>query len=172
MAQSFQHRRKRQRPTRVSLTYDVETGGALEKKELPFVMGVMSDLSGDGIDELDEVEKRKFTEINPDNFDKVLKGMKPKLSYTVANKLEPDSEDKIGIELNFEKFDDFSPEAIVEHVEPLKQLLDKRRDLGDLKAKLAGNRNLTKELQKALDDDDKKAQLKEDIAAAGSEDDG
>lgn len=172
MAQSFQHRRKRQRPTRVSLTYDVETGGALEKKELPFVMGVMSDLSGDGIDELDEVEKRKFTEINPDNFDKVLKGMKPKLSYTVANKLEPDSEDKIGIELNFEKFDDFSPEAIVEQVEPLKQLLDKRRDLGDLKAKLAGNRNLTKELQKALDDDDKKAQLKEDIAAAGSEDDG
>jgi len=172
MAQSFQHRRKRQRPARVNLTYDVETGGAMEKRELPFVMGVMSDLSGDGADQLPEIEKRKFTEITPDNFDKVLKGMKPKLAYTVDNKLEPDSEDKIGIELNFEKFDDFSPERIAEQVEPLKQLLDKRRDLGDLKAKLASNRKLTKELQHALDDDDKKAQLKEDLASSGSEDDG
>lgn len=172
MAESFQHRRKRQRPARVNLTYDVETGGAMEKRELPFVMGVLSDLSGDGADALPEIEKRKFTEVTPDNFDKVLAGMKPKLSYTVDNKLDPDSEDKLGVELEFKKFEDFSPERVAEQVEPLKKLLEKRRDLQDLKAKLAGNRNLTKELQKALGDEEAKAQLKEEIDSAGSDEDG
>ena len=97
MAESFQQRRKRQRPTRVNLVYEVETGGAMVKRELPFIMGVMSDLSGDGADDLPEIADRQFVEIKPDNFDKVLKGMKPRLTYAVDNKLDPDAEDKIGV---------------------------------------------------------------------------
>ena len=171
MAESFQQRRKRQRPARVNITYDVETGGAILKRELPFIMGVMADLSGDGADELPDIADRQFTELTPDNFDKVLRGMKPRLQYAVDNKLEPDSQDKIGIELSFESFADFSPERIAEQVDPLKKLLDKRQDLADLKGKLATNRKLNKALQEALGDDDKKARLKDELEAAGPGDD-
>ncbi|MDX1394531.1 MAG: type VI secretion system contractile sheath small subunit [Gemmatimonadota bacterium] len=172
MAESFQHRRKRQRPTRVNITYDVETGGAMVKKELPFIMGVMSDLSGDGADDLPEIADRQFVEIKPENFDKVLKGMKPRLTYTVDNKLDPDAGDKIGVELNFEAFDDFSPEAVARQVEPLRKLLEKRQDLADLKGKLATNRDLNKAIQAALGDDEKKAQLKDELEAEGGDEDG
>lgn len=170
MAESFQKRRNRQRRTRVNIAYDVHIGDALETKELPFIMGVLSDLSGDGAESLPEIADRKFTEITPDNFDKVLKGMKPSLSFTVDNKLDPDSEDKLGISLEFEKFEDFSPEQIAENVEPLAELLEKRKDLTNLKAKLASNRNLNREIQAALGDDDKRARLKTEIESEGDGD--
>jgi type VI secretion system protein ImpB len=172
MAESFQQRRKRQRPTRVNLVYEVETGGAMVKRELPFIMGVMSDLSGDGADDLPEIADRQFVEIKPDNFDKVLKGMKPRLTYAVDNKLDPDAEDKIGVELKFESFDDFSPERVAQQVDPLRQLLEKRQELSDLKGKLATNRKLNKALQQALGDDDSKAKLKEEIDNLGGDEDG
>lgn len=172
MAESFQQRRKRQRPTRVNLVYEVETGGAMVKRELPFIMGVMSDLSGDGADDLPEVADRQFVEIKPDNFDKVLKGMKPRLTYAVDNKLEPDSEDKIGVELKFESFDDFSPERVAQQVEPLRKLVEKRQDLADLKSKLATNRNLNKAIQKALGDDAAKEQLKSELETTEGGEDG
>lgn len=172
MAESFQQRRKRQRPTRVNLVYEVETGGAMVKRELPFIMGVMADLSGDGADDLPEIADRQFVEIKPDNFDKVLKGMKPKLTYAVDNKLDPDSEEKIGVELKFESFDDFSPERVAQQVGPLKQLLDKRQELSDLKGKLATNRKLNKALQEALGDEDSKSQLKEELESLGGDEDG
>lgn len=172
MAESFQHRRKRQRPTRVNITYDVEIGDAIEKKELPFIMGVMAELSGDGAEDLPDIVDRDFVELTPDNFDKVLKGMSPKLRYSVDNKLEPDSEDKIGVELAFESFDDFSPERVAQQVEPLRKLLEKRRDLADLKSKLATNRKLNKALQEALGDDEKKARLLEELQSSGGDEDG
>ena len=172
MAESFQQRRKRQRPTRVNLVYEVETGGAMVKRELPFIMGVMADLSGDGADDLPEIADRQFVEIKPDNFDKVLKGMKPRLTYAVDNTLDPDSEEKIGVELKFESFDDFSPEKVAQQVEPLKQLLDKRQELSDLKGKLATNRNLNKALQQALGDEDSKSQLKDELESWGGDEDG
>lgn len=170
--ESFQQRRKRQRPARVNITYEVETGGAMVKRELPFIMGVMADLSGDGIDDMPDVADREFVEITPDNFDKVLKGMNPRLQFAVDNKLDPDSEEKIGIELDFESFDDFSPERIAEQVEPLRKLLEKRKDLADLKGKLATNRKLNKMLQAALGDDEKKEMLKDELESAGDDDDG
>jgi type VI secretion system protein ImpB len=142
------------------------------KRELPFIMGVMSDLSGDGADDLPEVADRQFVEIKPDNFDKVLKGMKPRLTYAVDNKLDPDSGDKIGVELKFESFDDFSPEKVAQQVGPLRQLLEKRQELSDLKGKLATNRKLNKALQQALGDDDSKARLKEELANLGGDEDG
>jgi len=172
MAESFQQRRKRQRPTRVNLVYEVETGGAMVKRELPFILGVMADLAGDNAENLPEITQREFVEVKPDNFDKVLKGMAPKLAYSVDNKLEPDSEDKIGVELNFESFEDFSPEKVAEQVEPLKKLLDKRRDLSDLKSKLATNRNLNKAIQAALGDDDSKSRLKTELESTGGDEDG
>lgn len=172
MAESFQQRRKRQRPTRVNLVYEVETGGAMVKRELPFIMGVMSDLSGDGADDLPDIADRQFVEIKPDNFDKVLKGMKPRLTFAVDNKLEPDSEEKIGVELKFESFDDFSPERVAQQVDPLRQLLEKRQELSDLKGKLATNRKLNKAIQQALGDDDSKARLKEEIDKLGGDEDG
>ena len=172
MAESFQMRRKRQRPTRVNLVYEVETGGAMVKRELPFIMGVMADLSGDGADDLPDIVDRDFVEIKPDNFDKVLKGMKPSLTYAVDNKLDPDSEEKIGVELKFESFEDFSPEKVAQQVGPLKQLLEKRQELSDLKGKLATNRKLNKAIQQALGDEDSKSQLKDELANLGGDEDG
>jgi type VI secretion system protein ImpB len=172
MAESFQQRRKRQRPTRVNLVYEVETGGAMVKRELPFIMGVMSDLSGDGAEDLPEIADRQFVEIKPDNFDKVLKGMKPRLTYAVDNKLDPDSGEKIGVELKFESFDDFTPERVAAQVDPLRKLMEKRRDLADLKGKLATNRNLNKAIQAALGDDASKEKLKAELESTEGGEDG
>jgi len=156
----------------VNLVYEVETGGAMVKRELPFIMGVMADLSGDGAEDLPDVADRDFVEIKPDNFDKVLKGMKPRITYAVDNKLDPDSEEKIGVELKFESFDDFSPEKVARQVGPLRQLLEKRQELSDLKGKLATNRKLNKAIQEALGDDASKAQLKGELANLGGDEDG
>lgn len=176
MAKSFQHRRSRQRPTRVNIAYDVETGGAMEKKEIPFVMGVMSDLSGDGVDRLPDVVDRKFTEITADSFDKVLRGMNPRLQFAVDNKLEEDSDEKFAVELEFKEFADFAPDRVARQVEPLRKLLQRREDLVDLKGRLQTNRNfsktLNKSLQGALGDPGQKEQLKKEVEGEGGGDDG
>jgi type VI secretion system protein ImpB len=156
----------------VNLVYEVETGGAMVKRELPFIMGVMSDLSGDGAEDLPDIADRQFVEIKPDNFDKVLKGMKPRLTYAVDNKLDPDSEDKIGVELKFESFEDFTPERVADQVEPLKKLMEKRQDLADLKGKLATNRDLNKAIQAALGDEASKEQLKSELESTEGDEDG
>ena len=175
MAKSFQHRRSRQRPTRVNIAYDVEIGGAMEKKEIPFVMGVLSDLSGDGADDLPDVADRKFTEITADTFDKVLRGMSPRLEFAVDNKLEEDSEEKFGVELEFEEFSDFSPERVARQVDPLRKLLERREDLLDLKGRLQTNRKFSKgfnkTLQEALEDPDQKEQLQSEVEEEGGDDD-
>lgn len=176
MAKSFQHRRIRQRPTRVNIAYDVEIGGAMEKKEIPFVMGVMSDLSGDGADNLPDFADRKFTEITADNFDKVLRGMNPRLQFAVDNKLEEDAEDKFAVELEFKEFADFSPERVAKQVDPLRKLLERREDLVDLKGRLQTNRKFSKgfnrSLQDALGDPDQKEQLKGEVEPEGDDDNG
>lgn len=168
MAESFQKRRNRQRPTRVNIAYDVHTGDAIVEKELPFIMGVLADLSGDGADELDELDKRKFVEIGPENFDKVLKSSKAKLAFTVDDQLSGEENSKLGVELKFEEFEDFSPERIAEQVPAMASLLEKRRQLSDLRGKLASNRKLDKKLQatlaKAVEDEDTKAKLGAEVA--------
>ena len=176
MAKSFQHRRIRQRPSRVNIAYDVETGGAMEKKEIPFVMGVLSDLSGDGSENLPEVADRKFTEISADTFDKVLKGMNPRLQFAVENKLEEGSDEKFAVDLNFKEFADFSPERVARQVEPLRKLLDRREDLLDLKGRLQTNRKFSKgfnqTLQEALGDPERKKKLEAEVEGEGGDDDG
>jgi len=131
----------RVRPPRVHITYDVEVGDAIEMKEIPFVMGVLSDLSGKPEEALPRLRDRKFVEIDRDNFNAVLAGMKPRLAYRVDNKLG-DDDSKIGVELRFNNIEDFEPEQVVNQVEPLRKLADARKKLSDLLAKMDGNDRL------------------------------
>lgn len=139
--ESTQHKLDRVRSPRVHITYDVEVGGAIENKELPFVLGVLGDYSGMPDEPLPRVRDRKFVEIDRDNFDQVLAAMKPRLAYRVANKLTDDGS-KIGVELRFSGMDDFHPDNVVKQVEPLRKLVDARRKLSDLLSKMDGNDKL------------------------------
>jgi type VI secretion system protein ImpB len=147
--ESTQHKLDRVRPPRVHITYDVEIGDAIEMKELPFVAGVMADLSGNPDDPLPRLRDRKFVEIDRDNFNAVLKGAKPRLTFRVDNKLT-DDDSKLAVELRFNSMDDFEPEQVVHQVEPLRKLLEVRRQLSSLLAKTDGNDRLSEELQKII----------------------
>jgi type VI secretion system protein ImpB len=147
--ESTQHKLDRVRPPRVHITYDVEIGDAIELKELPFVVGVLADLSGKPDEALPRLRDRKFIDIDRDNFNDVLKGMKPRLAYKVDNKLTND-ESKIGVELRFNDLDDFEPEKVVNQVEPLRKLLEVRKQLSDLLAKTDGNDKLNERLQEII----------------------
>ena len=155
MADSTQDKLKRVRPPRVHITYEVETGDAVEKKEIPFVVGVLSDLSGKPEKPLPPLKERKYVEIDRDNFDEVLEGTKPRLSFMVANKIEEGSDSKISVELNFKSIDDFHPERIAEQVEPVRKLVEARKKLYNLMAKLDGNDKLEELLQEVISSTDK-----------------
>ncbi|MGE5451686.1 MAG: type VI secretion system contractile sheath small subunit [Acidobacteriota bacterium] len=157
---SVQKRLERVRPPRVQLTYDVEIGDAVEQKELPFVMGVMGDFTGqqDPDKPLPKLKDRKFVNIDLDNFDEVVAGMAPRASYRVKNKLSEDG-GEFAVNLEFKKMDDFRPEAVVEQVEPLRKLLEARTKLSDLRNKLAGNEKLEDVLGEVLSNTEKLKQL-------------
>ncbi len=126
--ESLQHKIERVRPPRVNITYDVETGGAIEMKELPFVVGVIGDFVGKPEEALPSFKQRKFIEIDPDNFNQVLAGMKPRLAFTVDNKLQDDGS-KLGVELKFSNIEDFDPDNLVQQVEPLRKLVEARQKI-------------------------------------------
>ena len=156
--ESTQHKLDRVRSPRVHITYDVEIGDAIEMKELPFVMGVLADLSGKPDAPLPRLRDRKFVEIDRDNFNDVLKGMKPRLAFRVDNKLT-DDDTKLGVELRFQNIDDFSPERVAEQVEPLKKLIEVRQQLKGLLAKTDGNDRLAERLQEIISNTEKLQQL-------------
>jgi type VI secretion system protein ImpB len=162
----IQQKLERVRPPRVNLSYDVETGGAVETKELPFVMGVLADLSGQPTEALPRLKERKFVEVTPDNFDEVLASMRPHLSFSVANKLTDGEAGNIAVDLNFKSIDDFSPEAVANSVGPLRELLELRRKLTDLRGALQGNDKLDEVLQATLNDADKMAKLKTEMGGS------
>lgn len=149
MADSTQHKLDRVRPPRVHITYDVETGGASTKKELPFVVGILADLSGKPAQPLPKLKERKFTEIDRDNFNDVLDSVNPRLALRVDNKLQNDGT-QVNVELNFNHMDDFNPANIARQVEPLRKLMDARKKLTDLLAKLDGNDRLEELLQTVI----------------------
>jgi type VI secretion system protein ImpB len=165
--ESTQHKLDRVRSPRVHITYDVETGGAIELKELPFVVGVVGDFTGQPTEPLPKLKERKFIEVNPDNFDSVLEGMKPHLSFSVENKLsdEPDAPN-LKIDLNFKSMDDFEPENVARQVKPLKELLDLRQRLADLRGSLQGNDKLEELLLEAVGNTEKLDKLKNEIKGA------
>lgn len=158
--ESLQHKLDRVRPPRVQITYDVEVGGAIELKELPFVIGVMGDFVGKPEEPLPALKNRKFVEIDADNFNQVLSGMKPRLAYTVENKLQDDGS-KMGVELKFDNIEDFEPDNIVQQVEPLRKLVEARQKLTDLRSKMDGNEKLETMLEEIISDESKQKELKE-----------
>jgi type VI secretion system protein ImpB len=157
---SIQKRLDKVRPPRVQLTYDVEIGDAIEKKEIPFVAGVLGDFTGkhDPDKPLEKLKDRKFVNVDLDNFDEVMKGMSPKASYRVKNKLSPEG-GEFAVNLSFEKMDDFRPESVVQQVEPLRKLLEARAKLADLRNKLAGNDKLEDLLGEVLSNTEKLVRL-------------
>lgn len=156
--ESVQHKIDRIRPPRVHITYDVEVGGAIENKELPFVLGVLGDFSGNPDEQLPRVKDRKLIEIDRDNFDQVLGAMKPRLTYRVDNKLTDDGS-KMGVELRFKSMDDFHPDNVVQQVEPLRKLVSARQRLSDLLSKMDGNDKLETILNEIASDTNAQAQL-------------
>ena len=170
-SKSTQHKLDRVRPPRVHITYDVEVGNAIEMKELPFVMGVLGDFTGQPTEPLPRLRERKFVEVNPDNFDQVLEGMKPHLSFSVENKLSEDADaPQLKVDLHFKSMDDFSPENVAKQVKPLKELLDLRTKLSDLRGSLQGNDKLEEILMDAVTNTEKLGKLKDELGKeAGSD---
>lgn len=161
---STQKKLERVRPPRVNISYEVETGGAIEMKELPFLMGVLGDFTGHAAEPLPRLKDRKFVEVTPDNFDDVLAGMKPRLQISVENKLSEDAEaGKLALELNFRSMDDFSPEQVAKQVKPLRELLELRTQLADLRGSLQTNEALDEALQATLGDADKMKKLRTEL---------
>ncbi len=169
MAESLQHKLDRVRSPRVHITYDVETGGAVEQKELPFVMGVFGDFTGMPEEPLPKLKDRKFVEVNPDNFDAVLSAMKPHIAFSVENKLSDEPEaGQLKVDLRFRSMDDFEPTQVAKQIRPLKELLDLRTKLSDLRGSLQGNDKLDEVLQNTLRDQEKLAKLKTEFGKGGS----
>jgi type VI secretion system protein ImpB len=159
MPQSLQHSLDRVRPPRVQITYDVEIGGAIVKKELPLVVGVLADLSGKPAEPLPRLRDRKFVEIDRDNFNDVLSASSPRLAIQVPNALDKKSESRLNVELKFKEMEDFSPLRILQQVAPLKDLFEARQRLSDLVAKLDGNDALDSILQESVSNSDSLSQL-------------
>ncbi len=153
MTDSIHDKLKRVRKPRVHITYDLETNGALEAKELPFVMGVMGDYSGDNADNKKSLKERKFSQIDVDNFNELMGKINPQLKLKVENTLAND-DSQIAVDLDFRSMDDFEPHKLVEQIEPLKQMLDTRNKLRDLLTKADRSENLEKILEDILNNTD------------------
>ncbi len=168
--ENTQHKLDRVRSPRVQITYDVQIGDAIEMKELPFVMGILGDFTGQPEKPLAALKDRKFVEINPDNFDSVLKGMAPHLSYSVANKLSDDpNAGQVKVDLKFEEFEDFSPERVAQQVAPLKSLLELRERLSGLQGSLQGNQALDDLLFAAATNTETKEKLRKELGIGQEE---
>lgn len=150
MAMSSQKFIARNRAPRVQIEYDVEVYGAQKKIQIPFVMGVMADLSGKPADPLAPVAERKFLEIDVDNFDSRLKAMKPRTAFRVPNTLTGEGE--LSVELTFESMDDFSPAAVARKVDSLNKLLQAREQLTNLMTYMDGKTGAEDLIAKVLND--------------------
>jgi type VI secretion system protein ImpB len=162
--ESIHKKLARVRKPRVHITYDVEVGDAIEQKELPYVVGVLADLSGQPKDALPKVKDRKFVEIDRDNFNQAMAGMKPRLTFRVPNRLAND-DSQIGVELEFQNLDDFGPEAVAQQVEPIRKLVEARQRLNELALKINASDKLEELLQDVVQNTDALKQLS---AAAGA----
>lgn len=151
--ESIHNKLSRVRKPRVHITYDVETEGALVKKELPFVVGVMGDFSGNNNTDLKPLRDRRFIQIDRDNFDDVLRRMSPKLKLKVDNKLAND-DSQMSVELEFNSIEDFQPAAVVDQVEPLRHLMETRNKLRDLLTKVDRSEELEELLERVLNNSD------------------
>lgn len=168
MAESLQHKLDRVRRPRVQITYDVETNGAMEKKELPLVVGVMADLSAQRKEALPVVKDRKFVPIDRDNFNDVLAKAAPRLAMKVQNRLTGDDSTKLAVELNFKHMDDFEPARVAQQVQPLRELLEMRQRLTELMGKMEGNDKLEELLSQVLNNTEQAAAIAKQIESEGA----
>lgn len=170
MAESIHDKLKRVRKPRVHITYEVETNGALDKKEIPFVMGVMGDYSGDNVDTKKQLKDRKFSQIDRDNFNEVMSNVSPQLAMKVENTLAGDGSE-MAVALDFKTMEDFEPHKVVERVEPLKKLLDTRNKLRDLLTKADRSDVLESVLEKILSDSEAMSALSKELGIGKDEGD-
>jgi type VI secretion system protein ImpB len=168
--ESTQHKLDRVRKPRVQITYDVEVNGAMQMKELPFVVGVMGDFTGkqDPNQPLPPLKERKFVEIDRDNFDKVMAGMNPRLALRVDDKLTGKEGNQVNVELKFKKLEDFEPENVVQQVEPLRKLLETRNKLKDLLNKMEGNDKLEEMLEQVIKNNQSRDKLAQSLGVEES----
>lgn len=173
MAESNQKKLSRVRKPRVHITYDVETEGAEVEKELPFVVGVMGDFSGNPTEKLAPIGDRKFIQIDRDNFNDVMKRMTPGLNIRVENTMKGDGSE-MPVQLKFDSMEDFEPAKVAEQVTPVKKLLDTRNKLRDLMSKIDRSEELEGLLEQALSDDDQLKKLADQLGvdASGSDEGG
>lgn len=162
MVESIQHKLDRVRPPRVQITYDVEIGNAIIMKEIPFVVGILSDLSGNPAEPLPKVKYRKFVELDRDNFNDIMEKIKPRLTLRVDNKLANDGS-HMSAELFFHTMDDFNPLSVVRQIEPLAKLYEARTRLKDLLTKLDGNDALDELLQEVINNTEQRDGLKTEL---------
>lgn len=160
---------KRVSKNRVSITYDVETNGAVQTRELPFVLGVIGDYSADRTDK-EPVEDRSFYQVGQDNFNDVLKRVGPRLTYKVPNRLQDDGSE-IEVDLQFSSMKDFEPDAVVEKVEALRNLARTREQLMTLMAKADRSRDLEKILKEILQDQELVKALGEELGVSAGKGD-
>lgn len=154
----------RVRPPQVRLTYDVEVGGTVELREVPFVVGVLADLTGKPSEPLPRLRDRKFVEIDSDNFDSVLAAMKPHLTFAVENKLSEDWDaPKLKVDLSFRSLEDFEPQYVARQVTPLYKLLELRTKLADLQGTLSTNDRLQELLPDFYLNDDRLLTLRDEL---------
>ena len=158
----------RVRKPRVHITYDVEIGDAMEKRELPFVMGVLGDFSGQPTTKLPPLRDRKFVQIDRDNINEVLKKMTPGLNLRVENTLAGDGSE-LGVQLKFESMDDFEPARVADQIEPLKKLVETRNQLRDLLAKVDVSSDLEATLEDVLKNTENVAKLAEELGIEKTE---
>jgi type VI secretion system protein ImpB len=173
VSESYQKKLSRIRPPRVQITYDLELGGAIQKKELPLVVAILADLAGKPENPLPPVKARKFVDIDRDNFNDVMASLSPRLAFPVDNRLK-DGEDggKLNVELKLRRLDDLRPESLVQQVEPLRKLFEARQRLNDLLGKLDGNDDLDLLLQDIAANTDSQQQLKQATAPEGGTNNG
>jgi type VI secretion system protein ImpB len=159
MPESTQHKLDRIRSPRVQITYDVEIGGAIQKKELPLVVGVMADLSGKPDKPLPKLKERKFVSIDRDNFNDVMASSTPRIAVQVPNKLSK-AGGFLNAELRFNSMEDFEPLSVVKQIPAMKKLLEARGRLNDLLGKLDGNDDLDAKLQEIVANTDSLKKIK------------
>lgn len=169
MSMSTQHKLDMVRRPRVQITYDVEIGNAIEMKELPFVMGIIADLSGHPSDDRLPMKARKFVEVDNDNFGEIMSSIKPRLSLSVPDKMANDGR-KIHVELEFQSMEELEPLSIVRQIEPLSALYDSRSLLKDLLTKLDGNDALEDMLRQIMNEPEKLKQLKDELGLSTASD--
>ncbi|PYX87853.1 MAG: type VI secretion system contractile sheath small subunit [Acidobacteria bacterium] len=162
--ESTQQKLSRVRAPRVHITYDVQIGDAIENKEIPFVMGVLGDFTGQPEQPLAKVKDRKFVEVTPDNFDTVLAGMNPHVAFAVENKLSEDpNAPQLKVDLRFKSLEDFEPEQVARQVKPLRELLELRTKLSDLRGSLQGNDKLDELLLETITNTEKLEKLRAEL---------